>query len=313
TTQRLLICQLKKLTRKPLLSPSSTKHHSRRPHCVGRRRSRRRSLVASHRKHPTPASLSPAGICFSQVGSLGLGLGVWPTESVPSSSPLPLTMESQQGWKMRFSFKNATILVCFLNLVAVLLLLHGFFATPKRRAAAGHQIDPSERSVSLPPHPPQLRYILESEEIRRAMEPLELIKRLSPGTSGTYWSDRILVRRPPATGQYRVSPCTGTRRRLVFQLENEAMRRLPAGERGDASFSLDETRRRSPVRRRGIILLRGEATRRLIKEIEQEAYTEPEREIQQLPKQTAAVDLSKRLKDRAMNDVNSQKGNKSKF
>ncbi|KAJ8490398.1 hypothetical protein OPV22_012119 [Ensete ventricosum] len=119
-------------------------------------------------------------------------------------------MESQQGWKMRFSFKNATILVCFLNLVAVLLLLHGFFATPKRRAAGGHQIDPT-----------QLRYILESEEIRRAMEPLELIKR--------------------------------------------------------------------------------------IKEIEQEAYTEPEREIQQIPKQTAAVDLSKRLKDRAMNDVNSQK------
>ncbi|CAL9112321.1 hypothetical protein MUK42_01411 [Musa troglodytarum] len=119
-------------------------------------------------------------------------------------------MESQQGWKMRFSFKNATILVCFLNLVAVLLLLHGFFAAPRRRAAAGHQTDPT-----------QLRYILESEEIRRAMEPLELIKR--------------------------------------------------------------------------------------IKEIEQEAYTEPEREIQQVPKQTAAVDLSKRLKDRAMNDVNSQK------
>ncbi|RWW77862.1 hypothetical protein BHE74_00013944 [Ensete ventricosum] len=207
-------------------------------------------------------------------------------------------MESQQGWKMRFSFKNATILVCFLNLVAVLLLLHGFFATPKRRAAGGHQIDPSERSVSLPPHPPQLRYILESEEIRRAMEPLELIKRVRYGAKATYtyWSDRILVCRPPATGQYRVSPRAGTRRRLVFQLENEAMRRLPAGERGDASFSLDEMRRRSPI-----------------KEIEQEAYTEPEREIQQIPKQTAAVDLSKRLKDRAMNDVNSQKGNKSKF
>ncbi|WOK94921.1 hypothetical protein Cni_G03626 [Canna indica] len=119
-------------------------------------------------------------------------------------------MESQQGWKMRFSFKNATILVCFLNLIAVLFLLQGFFAPPKRRAPGGHQIDPT-----------QLRYILESQEIRRAMEPLELIKR--------------------------------------------------------------------------------------IKEIEQEAYAEPERETQQVPTQTAAVDLSKRLKDRAMNDASSQK------
>lgn len=45
-----------------------------------------------------------------------------------------------------------------------------------------------------------------------------------------------------------------------------------------------------------------------IKEIEQEAFHEPETEVQQLPKQTAAVDLSKRLKDlRAMNDANSLK------
>ncbi|KAK8957923.1 hypothetical protein KSP39_PZI000680 [Platanthera zijinensis] len=45
-----------------------------------------------------------------------------------------------------------------------------------------------------------------------------------------------------------------------------------------------------------------------IKEIEEEAYSEPDMETKQVPKQTAAVDLSKRLSDlRAMNDANSLK------
>lgn len=46
---------------------------------------------------------------------------------------------------------------------------------------------------------------------------------------------------------------------------------------------------------------------RRLKEIEHEAYTNTEVEIKQVPKQTAAVDLSKKLKDRAMNDANNQK------
>jgi hypothetical protein len=46
-----------------------------------------------------------------------------------------------------------------------------------------------------------------------------------------------------------------------------------------------------------------------VKEIEQEAYGEPGMTTREDPKQTAAVDLSKRLKDlRAGNDGNSQKG-----
>lgn len=45
-----------------------------------------------------------------------------------------------------------------------------------------------------------------------------------------------------------------------------------------------------------------------IKEIEEEAYTEPSMETQQVPKQTVAVDLSKRLNDlRSTNDANSLK------
>ncbi|KAG6530209.1 hypothetical protein ZIOFF_012432 [Zingiber officinale] len=137
-------------------------------------------------------------------------------------------MESQMYWKARLSFKNATIVVCFLNFIAFLLLMQGFFASPKRGADGGHQMDPDPPLVckmnlwnfKIIYIAAQIRYILESEEIRRAMEPLELIKR--------------------------------------------------------------------------------------IKEIEQEAHTQPDHEIQQVPKQNAAVDLAKRLRDRAMNDASSQ-------
>ncbi|KAJ4969545.1 hypothetical protein NE237_016246 [Protea cynaroides] len=73
----------------------------------------------------------------------------------------------QQSWKLKYSFRNATILVCSFNLVAFLLLLQGFLSG----------ISLSTRRLS-PDHLVQLRYIKESEELRRAMEPLELIKRV---------------------------------------------------------------------------------------------------------------------------------------
>ncbi|RWV79817.1 hypothetical protein GW17_00058996 [Ensete ventricosum] len=57
-------------------------------------------------------------------------------------------------------------------------------------------------------------------------------------------SDRIPVRGPPATGAYRASPRMGTRQRLVFQRENEAMPRLPARGKGTASSSSSGMRRR---------------------------------------------------------------------
>ncbi|ONK63794.1 uncharacterized protein A4U43_C07F19010 [Asparagus officinalis] len=117
-------------------------------------------------------------------------------------------MEFPQSWRSKVSYKNATILICCLNLVAVFFLLHG---SDRRNGGRSPRSDPS-----------QGRYFLEAEEIRRAMEPVELIKR--------------------------------------------------------------------------------------IKEIGQEVYSEPGPEIKQAPKQqTAAVDLSKRLKDRAMNDDKSQR------
>ncbi|AES60433.1 hypothetical protein MtrunA17_Chr1g0168671 [Medicago truncatula] len=122
-------------------------------------------------------------------------------------------MEVQQWWKLRFSFKNATILVCFLNIITAIFLLHGFFfSSPYTRTKLSTQNTNSA----------ELNYIKESEEIRLAMLPLELIKR--------------------------------------------------------------------------------------VREIEQEGYTEPETAQKKDTKQTAAVDLSKRLKDfRSLNDAASLK------
>lgn len=105
-----------------------------------------------------------------------------------------------QKWRMmRFSFRNATIVVCLFNLLCALLLLQGFLSASSNRKLASNQLDAG-----------LLRHMKESEEMRRAMEPLELMKR--------------------------------------------------------------------------------------VREIEQEAYGEPETFQQKVTKQTAAVDLSKRLK-----------------
>ncbi|XP_020596217.1 uncharacterized protein LOC110036170 [Phalaenopsis equestris] len=117
-------------------------------------------------------------------------------------------MEGLPWWRMRLSYRNATIVLCFLNVVAAVFLLRGFFSFADKRIARANKSDIA-----------RTRYIMESEQIRRSMEPMDLIKR--------------------------------------------------------------------------------------IKEIEEEAYTEPGGETKQVPKQTAAVDLSKRLNDlRAMNDAN---------
>ncbi|KAI4338073.1 hypothetical protein L6164_016426 [Bauhinia variegata] len=117
-------------------------------------------------------------------------------------------MEVQQWWRVRFSFRNATILVCFLNIIAAIFLLQGFLASVYTRS----------KFSSVESNSVQMRYIKESEEIRLAMLPLELIKR--------------------------------------------------------------------------------------VREIEQEAYAEPETVQKKEKKQTAAVDLSKRLKDfRSLNDA----------
>ncbi|PKA59414.1 hypothetical protein AXF42_Ash019568 [Apostasia shenzhenica] len=120
-------------------------------------------------------------------------------------------MEGLPWSRKKFSFRNATIVVCFLNAVTAAILIRGIFSYGSRRGGQAKQ-----------PNLELVRYMMESEQIRKSMEPVNLIKR--------------------------------------------------------------------------------------IKEIQAAAYTEQDKETKQVPKQTAAVDLSKRLKDmRTFNDANSLK------
>ncbi|KAL0376839.1 UNVERIFIED_CONTAM: hypothetical protein Scaly_0801500 [Sesamum calycinum] len=73
----------------------------------------------------------------------------------------------QQWWravKSRLSYKNATVVVCLCNVITALLLLQGFFGSSSSKFAS--------------PHKALHRYIKESEDIRRTMVPLDLIKRV---------------------------------------------------------------------------------------------------------------------------------------
>lgn len=69
---------------------------------------------------------------------------------------------------LRCSFKQITILLCVFNVLVILLLLQSLL-TPLFERHASYQ---SHRS------PEQLKYIKDAEEIRRAMEPVDLIKRV---------------------------------------------------------------------------------------------------------------------------------------
>ncbi|KAK1413666.1 hypothetical protein QVD17_35442 [Tagetes erecta] len=62
----------------------------------------------------------------------------------------------------RFSFRNGTIIVCFFNLITALFLIHAFLSP----------------SNSNRPNSGLIKYVKESEDLRRAMEPVELIKRV---------------------------------------------------------------------------------------------------------------------------------------
>ncbi|CAH8251150.1 unnamed protein product [Arabidopsis lyrata] len=72
-------------------------------------------------------------------------------------------------WRMRFSFKNATIALTVVNVLIFLFLLQGFFTSSSSSSSSSS----SRRLISA-----QLRYIKEAEEIRLKMQPLELIKRV---------------------------------------------------------------------------------------------------------------------------------------
>jgi hypothetical protein len=73
-------------------------------------------------------------------------------------------------WRMRFSFKNATIALTVINVLIFLFLLQGFFTSSSSPSSSSS----SRRLISA-----QLRYIKEAEELRLKMQPLELIRRVS--------------------------------------------------------------------------------------------------------------------------------------
>ncbi|KAL6519842.1 hypothetical protein OROMI_032736 [Orobanche minor] len=75
--------------------------------------------------------------------------------------------QRQQWWrsvKSRLSYKNATFVVCLLNIITLLLFLQGFFPYSSSKFAS------SQKAL--------YRHMKECEDIRRAMVPVDLIKRV---------------------------------------------------------------------------------------------------------------------------------------
>ncbi|KAF8081172.1 hypothetical protein N665_0902s0025 [Sinapis alba] len=70
-------------------------------------------------------------------------------------------------WLKRFSFKKATIALTIVNVLIFLFILRGFFTSSSSSSSS------SPRIISA-----QLRFIKEAREIRLAMQPLELIRRV---------------------------------------------------------------------------------------------------------------------------------------
>ncbi|XVF28507.1 hypothetical protein REPUB_Repub15cG0035300 [Reevesia pubescens] len=85
-------------------------------------------------------------------------------------------MEIQQSWRLRLSLKNATIALNIFNVLAALFLLQWFLSSASSRSKLS-----SNQPISA-----DFNYIKESEEIRLAMQPLELIKRVKEIQQETY-------------------------------------------------------------------------------------------------------------------------------
>ncbi|MFQ6632595.1 hypothetical protein Gotur_009399 [Gossypium turneri] len=77
-------------------------------------------------------------------------------------------MEIMQSWRCRLSFKNMTIALNIFNVIVALFLLQWFLSSAASRT----------RPSSNQPNSVGFDYIKEAEEMRIAMQPLELIKRV---------------------------------------------------------------------------------------------------------------------------------------
>ncbi|RVW21749.1 hypothetical protein CK203_112082 [Vitis vinifera] len=187
-------------------------------------------------------------------------------------------METQQPWRsLRFSFRSATIIVCFLNLIAALLLLQGFLSSA------------STRKFSTPRPDTGMPLIGENEQwavIHCLVQ--QLLSRLSCVNAWVQAKVRSITSYTTRTRTPETGPCTitclifWTAVQLNYIKESEEMRR--------AMEPLELIKR--------------------VREITQEAYVEAEIVQPKDTKQTAAEDLSKRLKDsRSFSDAASQKAN----
>jgi hypothetical protein len=87
-------------------------------------------------------------------------------------------METQHSWRLRLSFKNATIVMTVLNIITVLFLLKGFLSSPSTR---NNKLAPDsfnsgmQLSLSLP-SPPSLKKIEDSVAIVVALSCFGLFK-----------------------------------------------------------------------------------------------------------------------------------------
>ncbi|OEL27277.1 hypothetical protein BAE44_0011703 [Dichanthelium oligosanthes] len=99
-------------------------------------------------------------------------------------------MDAQPNWRSgtaasRLSYKNATIAVCAFNLLVAALLVRNYFSS-WTRITGGDQFDSA-----------QLWYIWESEELRRAMEPVDLIRRVKEIEQEAYGEHSMATQEDP--------------------------------------------------------------------------------------------------------------------
>ncbi|CAM0943030.1 unnamed protein product [Alopecurus aequalis] len=137
-------------------------------------------------------------------------------------------MDAQAQWRSgaagsRLSYKNATLALCAINVLAVALLLRNHFSAWPRLPGS-HRFDSA-----------QLRYIWESEELRRAMEPVDLIKRVKEIEEEAY-------------GEHGMSTQEDSKQTAV-DLSNR-LKDLRQGNDGSSQRALEEWRKRKMERAR---------------------------------------------------------------
>uniref|UniRef100_A0A0D9VMN1 Uncharacterized protein n=1 Tax=Leersia perrieri TaxID=77586 RepID=A0A0D9VMN1_9ORYZ len=139
-------------------------------------------------------------------------------------------MDAQAPWRAgasasRISYKNATIAVCAINILATALLLRNYFSSWPRIAGGGDRFDSA-----------QLRFIWESEELRRAMEPVDLIRRVKEIEQEAY-------------GEHGMTTQEDAKQTAAVDL-SKRLQDLRAGNDGSSQKALEEWRKRKMERAR---------------------------------------------------------------